>query len=58
MIFHHESSKIGFAFLRFFYNFLHNLQDPAILKYYLSFHFADRPLKFPAVHNYTLTFAV
>jgi hypothetical protein len=58
MIFHLESNKIDFAFFQFSYYFLRNLQDPVNLKYYLSCHFADRPLKFPAVHNYTLTFAV
>jgi hypothetical protein len=28
-IFHNESNKIGFAFFRFFYDFLRNLQEPA-----------------------------
>jgi hypothetical protein len=44
-IFHNEPKKIGFAFFRFFYNFLHNLQETAKSLYYWSYPFAVRPLK-------------
>jgi hypothetical protein len=43
-IIHHESKKIGFAFFRFFCDFLRNLQESANPKYYLSCDFVDRPL--------------
>jgi hypothetical protein len=42
-IFHHKSNKIGFAFFRFVYNFLHNLQETAKALYYWSYHFAGKP---------------
>jgi hypothetical protein len=44
-IFHHESNKIGIAFLWFSYDFLRNLQVSANHMYYLSFNFAVRPFR-------------
>jgi hypothetical protein len=43
-IFHLKSNKIQIAFLRFFYDFLRNLQESAKLVYYLRITFATRPL--------------
>jgi hypothetical protein len=37
------SNKIGFAFFRFFYDFLRNLQESANSLYYFSCAFAGRP---------------
>jgi hypothetical protein len=54
MIFHNESNKIRIAFFRFVYNFLRILQDSANLKYYLSYHFAVRPLNLLQFHNCAL----
>jgi hypothetical protein len=34
-VFHKKSNKIGFAFLKFFYDFIRNLQESAKLNYYL-----------------------
>jgi hypothetical protein len=36
---HHESNKIGFAFLCFFCDFLRNLQESGELQILLKFHF-------------------
>jgi hypothetical protein len=44
-IFHSESTKIGFAFLGFFYDFLRNLQIAAKHIYYLRLDFTGRPLE-------------
>jgi hypothetical protein len=39
-IFHNESNKIEYAFVRFFYDFLRILQDSGRQQYYLRFTFA------------------
>jgi hypothetical protein len=42
-IFHRESKKISFAFFRFFYDFLRNLQETGKSLYYWSYPFAGKP---------------
>jgi hypothetical protein len=42
-ILHHESNKIGFAFLWFFYDFLRNLQESATSQILFELPFAERP---------------
>jgi hypothetical protein len=41
-IIHHESKKIGFAFFRFFYDFLRNLQEIGKLTLLFQLHFCSR----------------
>jgi hypothetical protein len=44
-IFHHESKKIGFAFLLFFYDLLRNLQETAKALLLFELPIAGRPSK-------------
>jgi hypothetical protein len=53
-----DPNKISLVFFLFFYNFLRILQLSAKALILFKNHFAVRPLKFSAVHNYTLTFAL
>jgi hypothetical protein len=53
-IFHHESNKIRFEFLWFFYDFLLNLQESAKTLYYFSYTFAAGALEVLDSYIYTL----
>jgi hypothetical protein len=44
-IIHHESNKIGPAFLGFFCDFLRNLQESGKLQHYWRYTFARKPLE-------------
>jgi hypothetical protein len=57
-IFHHESNKISFTFLRFFCDFLRNLQETAKTQVLFKNHFTCRSLETSDSYEYTLAFAV